>query len=319
MRYPLPGSLLWVLVILMLGAFSEAQATHIRAGDITAKRDTTPNPNPRRFFFTMIMYTDQASQADDPTVQISTGDGNVITVPRLAVIDIGNQTDKEVFKWEYTYGADGTYTVSWNGINRNPGILNVSPPSDQLTFFISTTININALRGFNSTPVLTVAPIDLAAVGRKFVHNPGAYDADGDSLAFKLRVPQRIDGGGRIAPVPGYSLPHRTFQCTTSSGSGEATLTLDLSDGQLEWDAPCVKGEYNIAFVVEEWRVSETGAVKLGEVVRDMQILVKETPNRPPVLEPKDTCVVAGTTLRGVVRATDPDGDFIDLTVAGSG
>ncbi|WP_460924116.1 T9SS type B sorting domain-containing protein, partial [Pontibacter brevis] len=39
----------------------------------------------------------------------------------------------------------------------------------------------------------------------------------------------------------------------------------------------------------------------------------------PPVLEPKDTCVVAGTLLRGVVSATDPDGDLINLTVAGSG
>ncbi|WP_245842422.1 T9SS type B sorting domain-containing protein [Pontibacter ummariensis] len=319
MRYLLRVSLLWVL-ILMWGSFNEAQATHIRAGDITAKRDTTPNPNPRRFFFTMVMYTDQASSADDPVVYINTGTGDVIEVPRLSVTDIGNDTDKEVFKWEYTYPSDGTYTVSWNGINRNPGILNMAAPSDQRSFFISTTININALRGFNSTPVLTVAPIDLAAVGRKYVHNPGAYDPDGDSLAFKLSVPKYIGPNGVIAPVPGYSLPDRTFNCTTSDAQGNAFLTLDLQDGQLVWDAPCRKGEYNVAFIVEEWRVSPNGgAVKLGEVVRDMQILVKETPNKPPVLEPKDTCIVAGTVLEGVVRATDPDGDLIDLTVAGSG
>ncbi|MBC5774997.1 gliding motility-associated C-terminal domain-containing protein [Pontibacter sp. KCTC 32443] len=310
----MPGSLLWVL-ILLLGSLTEAQATHIRAGDITAKRDTTANPNPRRFFFTMIMYTDQASQADDPQVQISMGDGNTITVPRKSVTPIGNETDKEVFTWEYTYGADGTYTISWNGVNRNGGILNMTPPTDQYSFLISTTININSLRGFNSTPVLTVAPIDLAAVGEKFVHNPGAFDRDGDSLAFKLRVPLRTDAAGNIVPVPGYALPNRIFGCNTSTGSGAAIFTLDLEDGQLVWDAPCRQGEYNVAFVVEEWRVAPNGgAVKLGEVVRDMQILVKETPNRPPVLEPLDTCVIAGTTLTGVIRATDPDQDLITLT-----
>ncbi|MFD3000483.1 gliding motility-associated C-terminal domain-containing protein [Pontibacter toksunensis] len=196
----------------------------------------------------------------------------------------------------------------------------MSPPTDQRSFYIETVININALRGFNSTPVLTVAPIDVGAVGRRFVHNPGAYDADGDSLAFKLIVPRYQDVNGNISPVPGYMLPHLYDNCTTSDGSGPATFSLDPLTGQMTWDAPCRQGQYNVAFVVEEWRVSPGGgAVKLGEVVRDMQILVRETPNRPPVLEPRDTCIVAGTLLRGVVSATDPDGDLIDLTVAGSG
>ncbi|WP_345157786.1 gliding motility-associated C-terminal domain-containing protein [Pontibacter saemangeumensis] len=322
MKYLLRASLLFVLII-MWGCFSEAQATHIRAGDITAQRDTTPNPNPRRFFFTMTIYTDQASSAEDPIVYMNMGGGVVLEVPRLAVIPIGNETDREVYKWEYTFPTDGTHRVSWVGVNRNNDILNMAPPSDQRSFFIETVININALRGFNSTPVLTVAPIDIAAVGRTYVHNPGAYDADGDSLAFKLIVPRYEDAQGRITVVPGYSLPHLTFRnagCTTSDASGPATFSLDPLTGQMTWDAPCVKGEYNVAFVVEEWRVSPGGgAVKLGEVVRDMQILVRETPNRPPVLEPRDTCIVAGTLLKGTVLATDPDGDLIEITVAGSG
>ncbi len=315
LKYLLPGSLLWVFLLLS-GCFTEAQATHIRAGDITAKRDTTPNPNPRRFFFTMNIYRNTEATANDPEAVISMGDGNTVTVPRDPnIIQIGNRTEIQVFKWSYTYGANGTYTISWNGINRNGGILNIAPPSDQVTFYISTTININPLRGYNSTPVLRVYPIDLAAVGRKFVHNPGAFDSDGDSLAFKLRVPQRITTGPTSVDVPGYSLPDRTFpNCRTSDDSGPAFMTLDLHTGQLTWDSPCVQGEYNVAFVVEEWRVTDAGAVKLGEVVRDMQILVEETPNRPPVLTPKDTCIVAGTILQDVVRATDPDNDLINLT-----
>ncbi|WP_233555471.1 T9SS type B sorting domain-containing protein [Pontibacter oryzae] len=319
--YLLRGNLLWVLLILMLlGASAEVQATHIRAGDITAKRDTTPNPNPRRFFFTMIIYTNHFSGAEDPEATIFTGAGTTLKVPRLSVTPISADTDKEVFKWEYTYPSDGNFTTFWIGENRNNGILNMAPPSDQRSFFISTTIDINALRGFNSTPVLTVAPIDKAAINRKFVHNPGAFDADGDSLSFKLIAPRYQQPNGSIAVVPGYSIPSNTFQCQTSNASGPAFFTLDVNTGQLTWDAPCVKGEYNIAFIVEEWRRGPNGgAVKIGEVVRDMQIRVEENENRPPVLEPKDTCVVAGTTLRGIVKATDPDGDLINLTVAGSG
>ncbi|ARS37817.1 hypothetical protein CA264_10785 [Pontibacter actiniarum] len=268
----------------------------------------------------MVIYTNHFSAAEDPEVVIYTGAGSTIIVPRKSVTPVSADTDREVFEWEYTYPSDGNFTTYWIGENRNNGILNMAPPSDQRSFFISTTIDINALRGFNSTPVLTVAPIDKAAVGRKFVHNPGAFDADGDSLAFKLIAPQYQQPNGTIAVVPGYSLPANTFQCQTSDASGPAFFRLDVHTGQMTWDAPCVKGEYNVAFVVEEWRRGPNGgAVKIGQVIRDMQIRVEENDNRPPVLEPKDTCVVAGTTLRGIVRATDPDGDLINLTVAGSG
>ncbi|PTX18729.1 gliding motility-associated-like protein [Pontibacter mucosus] len=320
-KYLLHGSLLWVLILLLLGASPEAQATHIRAGDITAKRDTTPNPNPRRFFFTMIIYTNHLSQAEDPEVTIYPGVGTTsIIVPRKSVTPINSETDREVFEWEYTYPSDGTYTTYWVGENRDNNILNMAAPSDQRSFFISTTIDINALRGFNSTPVLTVEPIDDAAMFRKFVHNPGAYDADGDSLSFKLVAPRYRDPSGAITVVPGYRHPDQVANCRTSDDSGPAFFRLDPITGQLTWDAPCLAGRYNIAFVVEEWRRGPNGgAVKIGEVVRDMRINVEENENRPPVLEPKDTCVVAGTTLRGIVRATDPDGDLINLTVAGSG
>lgn len=321
LKYLLHGSLLWVLLLLLLGTFSEVQATHIRAGDITAKRDTTPNPNPRRFFFTMIVYTNHTSPAEDPEVTIFTGSGNTtLLVQRKSVTPINAETDREVFEWEFTYPSDGTYTTYWIGENRDNNILNMAPPSDQRSFFISTTIDINALRGFNSTPVLTVEPIDDAAMFRKFVHNPGAFDADGDSLSFKLIAPRYQQPSGDIAVVPGYRNPDQVANCRTSDDSGPAFFRLDPITGQLTWDAPCLAGKYNIAFVVEEWRRGPNGgAVKIGEVVRDMRINVEENENRPPVLEPKDTCIVAGTTLRAIVRATDPDGDRINLTVAGSG
>ncbi|MDX5417959.1 MAG: gliding motility-associated C-terminal domain-containing protein, partial [Hymenobacteraceae bacterium] len=213
----------------------------------------------------------------------------------------------------------GEYKVTWVGENRNGGILNMAAPTDQLSFSISTTITINPLRGLNSTPVLTVAPIDEATAGERWVHNPGAIDADGDSLSFKLVQPQYRNPSGVITNVPGYRDPHTVDNCRNSTNTGPSTFTLDPITGQLTWDAPCRLGEYNVAFVVEEWRVTAAGAVLISSVVRDMQILVVDARNRPPVLVPRDTCIIAGTTLRTTITATDPDNHLITLTVPGTG
>lgn len=320
LRYCLPGRLVLLVFVLLMGCVFEAQATHIRAGDITARRDTGPNANPRKFFFTMVMYTKTSSTADDPFVFISMGDGRPnVRVDRNSVTNVKPDVDREVFMWEYTYSANGTYTVTWVGENRNGGILNMAAPTDQLTFAISTTISINPLRGFNSTPILTVAPIDEATAGERWVHNPGAIDADGDSLAYRLVQPQYRNSAGVITSVPGYRDPHTVDNCRNSTNTGPATFTLDPITGQLTWDAPCRLGEYNVAFVVEEWRVTGAAPVLISTVVRDMQILVVDARNRPPVLVPRDTCIVAGETLRTTITATDPDGHLITLTAPGTG
>jgi gliding motility-associated-like protein len=320
LRYCLPGRIALLVLILLLGYAFEAQATHIRAGDITARADSGPNPNPRKFFFTMVIFNKISSPAEDPRVNISMGDGNTVTVDRIGPTVVKPDVNRAVYEWEYTYANAGNYTVTWVGENRNGGILNLAAPTDQLTFAISTTISINPLRGLNSTPVLTVAPIDEATAGERWVHNPGAIDADGDSLAFKLVQPQYRNTAGIIANAPGYRDPHLVGNCRNSNNTGAATFTLDPRTGQLTWDAPCQLGEYNVAFVVEEWRVTPGGgAVLISRVVRDMQILVVDARNRPPVLVPRDTCIVAGTTLSTTITATDPDGHRILLTAAGTG
>jgi len=263
-----------ILLILLALCFTSASATHLRGGYITFKKDTTATQNPRKLFFTMTLLTDGESQADDPQVIILMGDGNEIVVPRESSIRIHHTNDREVFKWEYTYGSDGTYTVSWNGINRNAGILNITPPSDQLTFSIRTTLTINSLRGLNSSPKF-LAPNAIAAnIGVALNYNLLAYDPDGDSLTYRLVTPLRSDLSGNVSTVPGYTLPGNTFKCTTSTGTSESAFTIDSNTGQLIWDAPCRRGEYTIAVIIEEWKVNAGGQpVRLSEIFYDMQIL----------------------------------------------
>ena len=66
---------------------------------------------------------------------------------------------------------------------------------------------------------------------------------------------------------------------------------------------------------IQEWR----SGIKIGVVVRDMQIEVYETDNNPPVTSPlTDLCVEVGETVSLDISATDIDGDSLAL-IATSG
>ena len=44
--------------------------------------------------------------------------------------------------------------------------------------------------GLNATPVLLNPPLDSARTFQKFCHNPVAFDIDGDSIAYRMAIPQ---------------------------------------------------------------------------------------------------------------------------------
>ncbi|MBC3789446.1 hypothetical protein FHK02_6038, partial [Spirosoma sp. LMG 31448] len=183
-----------------------------------------------------------------------------------------------------------------------------------MQFFVSTTIFINPALGLNSTPRLLNPPLDSGRVGQRFCHNPAAFDPDGDSLAFRLSIPQDIPGttGCRGRNIPTYLDPTR-FSRTAEAG-GTPTFAINARTGELCWDAPGEEGQYNFAFIIEEWR----NGVLIGEVTRDMQIIVVDQPNKRPLIQPlADLCVVAGTLINQPITATDPDGNRVYLSAFG--
>jgi gliding motility-associated-like protein len=330
------------LLVLSLLTARPAAATHIRAGDIQAKSDTTAARNPLRVFFKMITYTDRTSAADAKNDEvIFFGDNTSATILRQGNggVNIGNNINRNVYYFEHTYNAPGRYNVSFIGENRATGIRNV-PASDNRNFYIHTQLVIDPILGVNRSPVLNAPAVDRAARNQVFLHNPAASDADGDSLSFKLRICQWeprgvqgvLAGGNQPNPVnlPGYAYPQD--QSVSPGGvqvpytgppvgvpGSAAILDLNPVTGQMVWNSPSTLGDYNVAFVIEEWRRDAFGGRrKIGEVIRDMQITVFATNNlRPTVFIPRDTCVVAGTTIVRNVRATDPDNNNIRLTAYG--
>ena len=83
-------------------------------------------------------------------------------------------------------------------------------------------------------------------------------------------------------------------------------------NGNLVWDAPKFAGEYNVAFIVEEWRFSElTGRYEqLGYVTRDMQIIVEDCDNERPELDivVKAIPIKDGLTFDDAFRYCDANG-----------
>jgi len=284
-----------ILVVLLLLIFSDLSATHNRAGEITYSQI-----GPLTIRATVTTYTKTTSQgADRDTIVLSWGDGALDAIPRAngnGEPIPGEDIKVNFYIMEHTYPSIASYTLSFQDPNRVSNIQNINfPNSVDIPFYIETrfTLTTSQFQGPNNSVVLLQPPIDFGCVGKRFIHNPNAFDPDGDSISYELTTPLQEEG----VEVPRYILPDNL------PGSF-GTLTINSITGDLIWDSPHAPGEYNVAILIKEFR----DGVLLNTVIRDMQILVLNCVDTPPVVEaPMEICVIAGETLRIPVRVTDID------------
>ncbi len=273
-------------------------ATHQRAGEITYRYK-----GGLTYEVTILTYTFAPSPADRPELDILWGDGTTSTLPRIIKEDLGNDIRRNVYVGEHTYAGVGEYLLSVEDPNRNYGILNI-PNSVNIPFFIESLLIISPFLVPNNSPQLLLPPIDNGCTNIPYLHNPGAYDSDGDSLSYRLVTCR----GGNGLPILGYVLPN-----AVGSNAG-TSLSINPVTGDFLWDSPKMQGEYNIAILIEEWR----NGYRIGYVTRDMQIIIEACSNLPPEFVPvPDTCVVAGGMVDFDVTATDPNGNLIRLSGTG--
>jgi gliding motility-associated-like protein len=307
-----------VISVVILLIHFEVNATHIRAGEITATLISCQNFT---YKFTLKGYTDLTSDVLFGGGEMSFGDGTTTTFTAGepdVYEDLGDEIAMNIFYAEHTFPGPGVYKISYREFNRNPDIVNMDN-SVNTPFYIETEIIINSFFGCNNSPVLLNPPVDDACIGVIFLHNAGAVDADGDSISYEFTIPKQDEG----VSVINYQFPEdhdiAAYNTTNEEGTGPATFTLDQKTGDINWNAPGGEGEYNWAFRVIEWRKIEGEWYKMGYVTRDMQVNVTDCDNDPPEIEPPpDTCVVAGDLLKQEITATDPDNDPIILTSFGS-
>ena len=271
-------------------------ATHERAGEITYKHITGLT-----YEITIVTYTFTPSPANRIEMLVLWGDGSGSIIPLIDKINYPNNISRNVYgglEARHTYSAPATFIISVEDPNRNYGVLNI-PNSVNIPFYTESELVINPFLGINNSPVLLNPPFDNGCVNQLYVHNPGAYDVDGDSISYQLI--ECKGAGGR--PIPGYSLP-----------LASNIFAIDPISGDVVWDKPELQGEYNIAILIKEWR----NGFEIGSIIRDMQINIVACDNLPPeIYTIDDTCVEAGSLLEFDVIATDDDDDLITLTATG--
>lgn len=266
-------------------------ATHNRAGEITY---TQTGPNSVKI--SVVTYTKASSPADRPEILLTWGDGKDDTLKRADDYPkvFGPDLNINLYEASHTYPSSGEYIIAFEDPNREEGVINI-PNSVNIPFYIFTRIILNPFLGTNNSPQLFYPPIDDACLGKLYLHNPGAFDSDGDSLVYSLVNCKGTDG----LDIPGYFLPSGT--------------SLDPVTGDFSWNAPNQLGDFNFAILIEEYR----NGYKIGSILRDMQVTVLSCPdNDAPVIHVKqDICIEAGDTLNEKVWAIDPNpGDSVTLS-----
>jgi len=288
-----------LLFIILIAFIGESFATHNRAGEITYKQISDYT-----YEVTVITYTNTRPTssgfppADRPELDILWGDDTFSTVERFPPVDLPNYYRRNVYVARHTFPGPGTYEIVVEDPNRNEGVQNI-PNSVNIVFSIKTILTINPSLGFNNTPILFNPPVDKAALGEIFIHNPAAYDPDGDSLSYKLTVCTGENG----EPIEGYIFP-----------PASNAFYMDEITGDLIWDVPVDTGSFNVALLIEEWR----NGIRLGRITRDMQIEVYNTDNEPPYIDSiPDVCIEAGDSV--IFNVTAHDNSITRLSLTGNG
>lgn len=287
-------------------------ASHNRGGEITYI-----HIGGLTYEFTITTCTDlgSATGTDRPELYIDFDLGTPFaqrdTFQRATQVPMLLNHQKNTYVGIHTFTSTGTHRITMEDPNRNLGILNVKPGgnSDDVVFALESYLIVSPTQGAsggNNSVQFDECPCPaIGCVNKPYCYNPMAYDPDGDSLSYELVPPLGV-GANPLLISSYYVYP---------DAIGGGVLSIDPFSGTVCWNNPMLQGEFNFTIKIVEWR---NGSM-VGSVLRDVQLTVENNcPNDPPIINPiADTCVQAGATFTTNIQGTDPNSDFIALTLSG--
>ena len=189
----------------------------------------------------------------------------------------------------------GPYTFSHSALARNAAITTINNPAGT-SWYIETVLDPT---NCNSSPEFLNPPISLVCEHLSYTYNHNAYDVDGDSLVYSL------------TPCMENAFTTVNYKSPYSGGnpiSSSTGITIDPINGDIIFTPDTIQVAI-MAIKVEEYR----NGVKLGEVMRDIQIQVVSCNNQIPAIQPlsnsgkKDTTIYPGKNFCITFKATDQD------------
>lgn len=309
-----------MLLLLCAFLFIQAKATHYAGGEITVNHITG-----NTYQVTLKIYRDCSGINLGSTQQVQitpTNSGSVISLARVSITDItpicGASTsicsggtipgiEEHVYRGNITLNAlpaGQVYTFVHQSCCRTFAITTLQQPGNTGSYFSSILSPNESPR--NSSPQFLNAPVVYLCANQSSSFSPGAVDPDGDVLQFSLTSP-RGQNGVPVTYMAGYS---PTSPLTTAGG-----VSIDANTGQITFTPTAV--EFGVmAIRCEEFR----NGVKIGEVVRDINIIVQSCNNGLPTATGINgtnnfsTGVCPGETISFNINSSDLDGDPTTLT-----
>ncbi|WNJ16964.1 gliding motility-associated C-terminal domain-containing protein [Pontibacter sp. G13] len=308
---------LWLL--LSIGMIAPLAATHNLAGQITAEQD--PN-DPNKYRIRLTTYTDPAPAGVDRCAvtldiyEVNSGTlvGSLLNIPRnngpfmptplpgdcMATspprtgVVVLSSVKRNIYDTTFVFPGPGEYDIVFYDIARHGSVVNIDNGTEQSFSVITRLLIPPFIAGGNTTVTLLNEPLEESCAGKIWDHNPGAFDADGDSLAYRLRPSLNYDPNEGYIPGVNPRVADG-FRWPDDPAFGNSTFTMDPITGEVVWEVPSQPGIYNFGYEVLEYR----NGVLIGYVIRDVAVWVRDCDNDPPIIEaPTDTCVQAGDFLQ---------------------
>lgn len=190
------------------------------------------------------------------------------------------------------------WTISWDGCCRNAAISNLQNPGTQDMY--AEALIYTQTDSCNNSPRFTAQPIPYVCVNQPVFFNFGAYDPDGDSLAYSL-IPARAGAITLIPYVGGYNAQQPIPGLTFDPLSGAINFT------------PTTIGQFVLAVRVQEF--DSLGNI-IGSVMRDIQFAVINCPaNSQPVPALQASNVNGNATVIGPTSFLICPGEFLSFDI----
>lgn len=290
----------WLFTFLLCTFSWVVWATHNRSGEITYR-----HLSGNTYEFTVTTCTKLSSAANRDRIEINYGDGFSDTIFRTQYFNYpSTDTKQNLFTGQHTFTGPGIYTISVTDPNRNDNVLNINNSVNQI-FCIQTELIISPFLGTpNNSLIFGDCPCpEKACTNTPWIYALGCYDPDGDSLGYEIIGCKGTNCANM--PIPGV------FQFPQNVAGG--TFEIDPIFGVITWNSPGLIGEFNFAIQVTEYR----GGVKIGHVIRDMQLTVEGgcNNNPPQIIALADTCIHADSLLNFNIQANDISAGSGDIPV----